>query len=124
MHNVRKKTRKLRQVIGNPNLDDELVETLDELNLLYIPSIDDGNCFFYTLESFFTIRKKHMGNYVTVILYIMEERGFRHGAARVHVTVESAADMISMASDGARSSKSQVPSSKGSQVQKWSILQD
>ena len=56
----RRKTRKLHrnQRGGNENLDDELVETLDELNLLYIPSIDDGNCFFYTLESFFSIRKR------------------------------------------------------------------
>jgi hypothetical protein len=77
----RRKTRKLHrnQRGGNPNLDDELVETLDELNLLYIPSIDDGNCFFYTLESFFSIRKKDMGNYVkirkTIIDHMRSEKG-------------------------------------------------
>ena len=77
----RRKTRKLhrRQRGGNENLDDELLEKLDELNLLYIPSIDDGNCFFYTLESFFTLRKRDEGNYVkirkAIIDHMRSEKG-------------------------------------------------
>lgn len=86
-----RKTRKLRrkQRGGNPNLDDELIEKLEELNLLYIPSIDDGNCFFYTLESFFTIRKRDEGNYVKIRKAIIDHMRSEKGTLMGFLNLEN-----------------------------------
>jgi hypothetical protein len=66
----RRTQKRRRQRGGETNA--ELDEQLDELALIRIPSIDDGNCFFYTLESFFKLRKKDMGNYVKIRKLIVD----------------------------------------------------